>query len=578
MYNNNQINNEYSRWLEHELPDKALGEELVSIKGDEEAIRDRFYRDLEFGTGGLRGVLGAGVNRMNVCTVAKATQGFANDIVKHFENPSVCVSYDSRNNSKLFSKVASAVFAANGIKVYLWPELMPTPALSFSVRYFKASGGVMITASHNPAKYNGYKAYGSDGCQIAQELAERIASEIAAIDIFNGVREADFEKAVSDGMIEYIGEDVFDAYIEAVSSQAIDLESIDKDVAISYTPLHGAGKRCVTTVLARNDFNNVKLVMSQSEPDGNFPTCPYPNPEIREALEEGLKAAKKEGSELLIATDPDCDRMGIAVKEKDKDDFRLLSGNQVGILLLDYICSKRQANGSMPKHPVAVKTIVTSEMAAKVAENYKVELREVLTGFKYIGEQIAVLEKDGEADRYIFGFEESYGYLSGAYVRDKDAVDASLLTAEMFAYYKQQGLSLIEVLDSLYAKYGYFDNQLDNFTFEGESGFIAMKNIMEGLRGNIPQLPGRKMLSHSDFKEGVTVFANRASRPTGLPVSDVLRFSYEGDLSVLVRPSGTEPKLKIYYSIKAKDSKEAEDTGREVKEVFASLVKQYSQK
>lgn len=574
MYDDKQIMTEYSRWRAQKLPDPALEKELIAIDGDEEAIRDRFYRDLEFGTGGLRGVLGAGTNRINVCTVAKATQGFANDLLKHHKDPSVCISYDSRNNSKLFSETAASVFAANGIKVYLWSELMPTPALSFSVRYFKASGGVMVTASHNPAKYNGYKAYGSDGCQIAEELAGRVFDEIESLDIFNDIRIMDFESAKAAGMIEYIGEAVFDAFISAVSSQGVNLDSIDKDVAITYTPLHGAGRRCVTTVLARNGFDRVSVVASQAEPNGDFPTCPYPNPEIREALEEGLKAAAEQGSELLIATDPDCDRMGIAVK--DGGEFKLLSGNQVGILLLDYICSQRIAKGTMPAFPVAVKTIVTSDMAIKVAQSYGVELREVLTGFKYIGEQIALLEEKGEESRYIFGFEESYGYLSGAYVRDKDAVDASLLTAEMFAYYKGKGLTLIEVMSSLYKKFGYFENALDNFAFEGAEGFNSMKRIMSSLRENIPQVPGKMLCSRTDFSTGFIYCDGAPDKPTGLPLSDVLRFSYEGDLNIVVRPSGTEPKLKIYYSVKAQDQIEAQALCETVRAQFQALIKDYS--
>ncbi len=573
MYTQEQIQKQYARWLETPMEDAALLDELLSVKGDEEAIKDRFYRELEFGTGGLRGVLGAGVNRMNIYTVAKATQGFANDLLKHFDAPSVCISYDSRNNSTLFAKTAAGVFAANGVKVYIYPELMPTPALSFAVRKKGASGGVMVTASHNPAKYNGYKVYGSDGCQMTIEAADRVLAEIEALDIFEGAKKLPFEEGLNCGMIEYIGEDVFDAFIAAVSAQGVNLATIDKSIPITYTPLNGAGRRCITTALARNGFTNISLVPSQAEPDGNFPTCPYPNPEIREALEEGLRCAKENGSELLIATDPDCDRMGIAVREGE--DFRLLSGNEVGVLLLDYICSQRIKNGTMPEAPVAVKTIVTTEMAVKVCAHYAVALKNVLTGFKFIGEQIALLEEDGHPERYIFGFEESYGYLSGSYVRDKDAVNAALLTAEMFAYYRGEGRSLLEVLASLYARFGYYENALDNFAFEGASGFATMGRIMDGLRSTPPAMPGYKLASHTDYRAQKHTFADGTSEPTGLPASNVLRFSYEGGVSVIVRPSGTEPKLKIYYSIEAESKESAKAVLDEVRGFFGELVKGY---
>ncbi len=573
MYTKNEIDALYALWLASTKEESALQSELESIAGDEAAILDRFYRELEFGTGGLRGVIGAGTNRVNVYTIAKASQGFASDLLARCKKPSVCISYDSRINSTLFAKTAAGVFAANGIKVYIWGELMPTPALSFAVRNKKADGGVMITASHNPAKYNGYKVYGADGCQINIETADRILKQIEAADVFTGVKRMAYEKALASGMVERIGEDVFDAFMDAVSAQGINVDCIDKNVSITYTPLNGAGKRCVTTILARNGFNKVSLVASQAEPDGNFPTCPYPNPEIREALEEGLKAAAQNQSDLLIATDPDCDRMGIAVR--DQNEYRLLSGNQVGVLLFDYICAQRLCRHTMPQNPVAVKTIVTTEMAAKVAEHYSVKLYDVLTGFKFIGEVIGELEKDGLEDRYIFGFEESYGYLSGGYVRDKDAVNASLLTAEMFAYYKGKGLTLFEVLDSLSKKYGYFENALDNFAFEGASGFETMQRIMGDFTKNAPVPRGRRLLERTDFLAQTVYLANGDKKSTKLPASSVLRFRYDDDLSVVVRPSGTEPKLKIYYSVKADSADQAKELSDAVRGFFRGLIEGY---
>lgn len=574
MYTPEQISAEYARWMAASLKDADLIAELESVKGNDAEISDRFYRDLEFGTGGLRGVIGAGTNRINVHTVAKATQGLSNYLKKDFDAPSVAIAYDSRIKSDLFAKTAAAVFASNGIKVYIYKELMPTPALSFAVRYLKATAGVVVTASHNPSKYNGYKVYGSDGCQMTLDAAAKVLAEIEKSDIFSDVKFGDFEEELEKGNIEYIGEDLITAYINAVSSQAIRMDEIDKNVSIVYTPLNGSGLKCVTRTLKENGFTNILVVPEQEKPDGNFPTCPYPNPEIREALETGLKFAKENQSDILIATDPDCDRMGIAVK--DGDDFTLMTGNQVGILLLDYIAKSRIEKGTMPKDPVAIKTIVTTEMVAKIAQKYGVELINVLTGFKFIGEQILWLEEKGEDDRYIFGFEESYGYLTGSYVRDKDGVDASLMVCEMFAYYKGKGLSLVDVLNNLYEEHGCFINSLKSFTFEGAAGFATMNKIMSDLRENpVTSAVGKKLVALSDYKTSEKAFADGKKEVIELPKSNVLKFDFEDDITVVARPSGTEPKLKLYFSVKADSVDSANALTKKVTDELTELINRY---
>ncbi len=554
---NRQAEENYQLWKKEELADAALQAEMQAIAGDEEAINDRFYRELAFGTGGLRGVLGVGTNRMNIYTVAKATKGLAKYLLAQKENPSIAIAYDSRNNSALFAKVAAGVMAAMGIKVYIWKELMPTPSLSFAVRHFSCDGGIVITASHNPAKYNGYKVYGSDGCQMTSKAADAVLELIGEVDTFRDFAVMDFEEALASGKVEVIAEEVFDAYIAAVSAQSLAGAEVDKSVKIAYTPLYGAGLRSVTECLKRNGFSNVCVVEEQAKPNGNFPTCPYPNPEIREALEVGLKVAKEVDAELLLATDPDCDRVGIAVKEGE--DYRLFSGNEVGMLLLDYICKRRIALGRMPKNPIAVKTIVSIDMAARIAESYGVQMLDVLTGFKFIGEQIALLEAKQEEDRYILGFEESYGYLSGTYVRDKDAVNASLLIAEMFAYYKGENKSLVDVLNALYEKYGYCLNTLYSFEFEGEAGMKKMSGIMENIRRNTPSaIGGKKVEKVLDYQLSVEKdLASGEEKAIALPKSDVIKLLLEGHAVVVFRPSGTEPKLKTYISISAKNKEEA---------------------
>ena len=434
----------YNEWLEKAVKDPDLKTELESVKGKDEEINDRFYRDLEFGTGGLRGVIGAGTNRMNVYTVGKATQGLANYLKNTGKSDlKVAVAYDSRIKSDVFAKHAASIFAANGITANIYTELMPTPMLSWAVRALGCDAGIIVTASHNPAKYNGYKVYGSDGCQVTLEAAEKILGEIEKLNIFADVKSGDFEQFVNEGKIKYIGQDVIDEYIANVKKQSIHPELCAKSgLKVVYTPLNGAGNKPVRRILKEIGINNVVVVKEQEMPDGNFTTCPYPNPEIKEALHLGLELCKTEKPDLLLATDPDSDRVGIAVP--DGDNYVLFTGNEVGAMLLEYICKERIAAGTMPANPVAVKTIVTTDLVKAIAAKYGVELREVLTGFKFIGEQIGFLEAKGEENRYIFGFEESYGYLAGSYVRDKDAVVASMLICEMAAFYRSQGISLVQ--------------------------------------------------------------------------------------------------------------------------------------
>ena len=551
----------YKRWLGKETEEDLLTE-LKAIEGKEEEINDRFYRDLEFGTGGLRGVIGAGTFRMNEHTVARATQGYSNYLNKAAKNPSVSIAYDSRNKSDIFAKTAASVFAANGILVNIYKELMPTPSLSYAVRALNCDGGIVVTASHNPAKYNGYKVYGADGCQITLEVADAILAEIEAVDVFDDVRIMDFEAGLSEGKIKYIEDDVITGFIDAVSERALNPKEIDKNVSIVYTPLNGTGRYCVTRCLKENGYTQITIPKEQEMPDGNFTTCPYPNPEIREALEVGLKKAKEVGSDLLLATDPDCDRVGVAVKEGD--DYQLISGNQMGILLFDYICKTYKANGTMPENPVVVTTIVSTKMIDKIAADYGVEVRRVLTGFKFIGEQIGFLEADGEVDRYIFGFEESYGYLSGGHVRDKDGVNASLLICEMFAHYKAMGISLVQMLNQLYEKYGYFKETLQSITFEGASGAKKMADLMESLRTNAPkEVAGYKVIDVKDYKAGIG----------NLPKSNVLEFNMEDDINVLVRPSGTEPKIKMYYLVKGSSEQAGAEIVAALESYFTEVCK-----
>ena len=532
---------EYNRWLANATADEDIIAELKAM--NEAQIEDAFYRNLAFGTGGLRGTIGAGTNRMNVHTVAKASQGLANYLLKHFAEPSVAIGYDSRIKSDVFAKIAASVFAANGVKVHIWPQLFPVPMVSFATRYLGTSAGVMITASHNPSKYNGYKVYGSDGCQITTEAAAEILAEIEKLDIFADVKSGDFDAAVASGAIADIPEEVYTAFVEEIRKQSVLFgEAVNKDAAIVYSPLNGAGLKPVLRTLREMGYTNITVVKEQEQPDGNFPTCPYPNPEIKEAMALGMAYARQCNADLLLATDPDCDRVGIAVKDA-KGEYVLLSGNETGILLLDYICSQRKKHGKMTQDPVMVKTIVTMDLAERIAAAYDVRTINVLTGFKFIGEQIGLLEKQGKADSYIFGFEESYGYLSGSYVRDKDGVNGAYMICEMFSYYASQGISLLEKLNELYAKYGYCLNTLHSYEFEGSAGFAKMQQIMGHFREGVKAFGNKRVLKVLDYSQGLD----------GLPKSDVLKYLLEGNSSVVVRPSGTEPKLKTYISVSAEN-------------------------
>lgn len=567
------MNAKYLEWTSHTLEDADLTAELESVKGNEEEINDRFYRDLEFGTGGLRGVIGAGTNRMNIYTVRKATQGVADYINQNYPGGSIAISYDSRIKSDVFAKEVARVCAANGVKAYIYPELMPTPALSFAVRELKCAMGVMITASHNPAKYNGYKAYGPDGCQITNETADAVLANILSVNEFDGVKTVSFEEGLASGMISYIGAEVVESYFAHVLQQSIHSEIVETSgFKVVYTPLNGTGNKPVREILKRIGIDQVTVVKEQELPDGNFPTCPFPNPEIKQALELGMKYCEETGSDLLLATDPDCDRVGIAVKWNG--DYKLLTGNEVGALLLDYIASQRIAMGTMPAKPLAVKTIVTTDLCECIAKKYGIELLNVLTGFKFIGEQIGRMEEKGEEGNYIFGFEESYGYLAGTYVRDKDAVVASMLICEMAAFYSKQGKNLVDVLNELYKTYGYFLCTQQSFAFEGEQGMANMKKIMQELRENPAKAIGPDaVLGFGDYLGRVhTDLTTGAKTPITLPKSDVLMYELENGCKAVIRPSGTEPKIKVYYFVVREDETTAREKEKELQSSFTKLL------
>ena len=550
---------DYKRWLEADLIDFDLKKELRDIEGDDDAIKERFAAALQFGTAGLRGTLGAGTNRMNIWVVRQATQGIADWVKGEGGTQTVAISYDSRLKGWNFARDAAGVLAANGIHVRIYDELMPVPALSFATRYYNCNAGIMVTASHNPAKYNGYKAYGEDGCQMTDAAAAAVYDEIQKLDMFSDVKIADFDEAVKSGMIEYVDDSVYDSYLEKVLEQQVN-PGICKgaDLKVVYTPLNGCGNKLVRRVLKAIGVEDVSIVKEQELPDGNFTTCPYPNPEIKEALQKGLELCEKVQPDLLLATDPDSDRVGIAVRDYDGS-YRLITGNEDGVMLTNYILSCKKEAGTLPEDPVVVKTIVTTKLMEKLCEKYGCELKNVLTGFKYIGEVILNLEKKGEENRYLFGFEESYGYLSGTYVRDKDAVVASMLIAEMAAYYKKQGKSLAEIIDGMYKEYGYYLNQTFAFEFEGAAGMQKMADMMEGVRKDIPQeIAGYKTVKVSDYllkKE--TDLVTGATADITLPTSNVIAVNLENDNAVIFRPSGTEPKIKLYVTAVGKDKDDA---------------------
>ncbi len=541
---------DYKRWLAADLDDPDLKPELQAIEGKEDEIKDRFAVALKFGTAGLRGVLGAGTNRMNVYVVRQATQGLANWVKTQGGSQTVAISYDSRIKSDVFAKAAAEVLAANGVKVRIYDALMPVPALSFATRYYGCNAGIMVTASHNPAKYNGYKAYGPDGCQMTDEAADIVYAEIQKTDVLTGAKVLPFDEGVKAGLIEFVGDDCKQALYEAIEARSVRPGiCATAGLKLVYSPLNGSGLVPVTHVLNDIGITDITIVPEQQYPDGNFPTCPYPNPEIFEALRLGLELAKKSGADLMLATDPDADRVGIAVKCKPGS-YELVSGNEMGVLLLDYICAGRIEKGTMPKNPVAVKSIVSTPLADAVAKHYGVELRSVLTGFKWIGDQIANLEAAGEVDRFIFGFEESYGYLAGPYVRDKDAIIGSMLICEMAAYYRSVGSSIKERLEEIYAQYGRYLNKVDSFEFPGLSGMYKMNSIMESLRANPPkEFAGYAVEKVTDYKK---------PEETGLPAANVLIYSLAGGATVVVRPSGTEPKIKTYFTTLGKDLAEAQ--------------------
>ncbi len=541
---------EYERWLSANLEDPDLKPELLRIKDNDEEIKERFAVSLSFGTAGLRGTLGAGTNRMNIFVVRQATQGVANWVKTQGGNQTVAISYDSRLKSDIFSKEAAGVLAANGINVRIYDSLMPVPALSFATRYYNCNAGIMVTASHNPSKYNGYKAYGPDGCQMTDEAAAVVYAEIQKTDVLTGAKTMSFAEGVEKGLIHFVGDDCKKAFYDAIEACQV-RPGLCKTAGLKlvYSPLNGTGLIPVTKVLGDMGIDDITIVPEQEYPSGYFTTCPYPNPEIFEALEYGLKLAKETGADLMLATDPDADRVGIAMKCPDGS-YELVSGNEMGALLLDYICAGRIEKGTMPKDPVAVMSIVSTPLADAIAEHYGVELRHVLTGFKWIGDQIAKLEADGQEDRFIFGFEESYGYLGGTYARDKDAVIGSMLICEMAAYYRSIGSSIKQRLEEIYSEYGRYLNKVDSFEFPGLSGMDKMAGIMTGLRENPPK----------DF-DGIAVtevIDYAKPEETGLPKANVLIYRLEDGSTAIVRPSGTEPKIKTYFTTKGADLAEAQ--------------------
>ena len=551
----------YRAWRAQPDLDPAMAAELAAIEGDEAAISDRFYRDLAFGTGGLRGVLGAGTNRMNLYTIRRATQGLA-DYLNASELPKkVAIAHDSRHGGELFTREAARVLAANGITACLYPRLEPTPALSWAVRYLGCGAGICITASHNPAKYNGYKVYGADGCQITLEVADKILAAIGQHDYFSTPKLAEYDEALADGRIRLIEDACLDAFVDAVYAQRVGGGEGIADLNLVYTPLNGTGLECVRKLLGKLGVTHLTVVPEQEKPDGDFPTCPYPNPEIREAMQKGLELCNTVHPDLLLGTDPDCDRCGAAVPD-GKGGYRLITGNEMGIILLDYICRTRRAKGTMPENPVAVTTIVSTDMATPVAKKYGVELRRTLTGFKFIGEQIGLLESEGRPDRFIFGFEESYGYLSGAHVRDKDAVNATLLVCEAAAAYAAKGQTLLDAIEALYKEFGYYRNALCSYTFEGETGMHTMQQLMANLRADPPkEIGGYAVEAATDYEvEG-----------TGLPKADVLEYRLAGGHKFMVRPSGTEPKIKVYLSAVG-DSEAAADAVNETLAAAAAAM------
>lgn len=556
------INSLYSEWLEKAVADPDLTAELESIKGNDDEILDRFYKSLEFGTAGLRGVIGAGTNRMNVYTVGRATQGLADYLNANFENPSIAIGYDSRIKSEYFSKEAAKVLAANSVKVYIYDELEPTPCLSFAIRKFHTSSGIILTASHNPGKYNGYKCYDRRGYQMTDEAAEETYNYIQKVDYFTGIKSMDFDKALESGMIEYIGEDVIEEFLDEVQKQCINPEICkNAGLKVIYTPLNGTGNKPVRKILDRIGIKDVYVVPEQELPDGNFPTCPYPNPEIEQVFECGLKMADEIKPDILLATDPDCDRVGIAVPDKDGK-LVLMSGNEVGAMLLNYILSQKKEKGTLSDTAIAVKSFVSTDLAEEIAKKYGCAFKNLLTGFKYIGELITNLEEEGRADDFVMGFEESYGYLAGTHARDKDAVVGSMMICEMASYYKMQGKSLVEVMDDIYSEFGYYCNIVKSYEFEGAAGMEKMAQIMNSLRENPPtEFAGTPVTYIGDYMTSTAKYLDTGrEEKIDLPKSNVLAYKTADGSGVIVRPSGTEPKIKTYITAIGKTKETAQQT------------------
>lgn len=568
------INALYNEWLEKATGDPDLKAELESIKGNDDEILDRFYRSLEFGTAGLRGVIGAGTNRMNIYTVGRATQGLADYLNANYDNPSVAIGYDSRIKSDLFSKEAASVLAANGVKVYIYDELEPTPCLSYAIRYYHTQSGIIITASHNPAKYNGYKCYNPNGYQMTDEEAAEAYEYIQKVDYFTGIKKVDFDDAVNAGKIEFIGEKVINSFLDEVQKQCINPEIVkNADLKVIYTPLNGTGNKPVRAILDRIGVKSVYVVPEQEYPDGNFPTCPFPNPEIKQVFEIGLEMNRKIGADILLATDPDCDRVGIAVPDKTGE-LVLMSGNEVGAMLLNYILSQRLEKGTLPKSAIAVKSFVSTDLAEVIAKKYNCTFKNLLTGFKYIGELITNLEKEGRASDFVMGFEESYGYLAGTHARDKDAVVASMLICEMAAYYKTKNMNLVDVMNSLYDKFGYYCNEVKSYTFEGAQGMEKMAQIMDTLRQNPPKAIGDFIVTAvSDYKTSKITFTDGKEEKIELPKSNVLAFALENGNKVIVRPSGTEPKIKAYLTAVGNDKESASKIAKTLESAADEFMK-----
>lgn len=568
------INALYNEWLEKATGDPDLKAELESIKGNDDEILDRFYRSLEFGTAGLRGVIGAGTNRMNIYTVGRATQGLADYLNANYDNPSVAIGYDSRIKSDLFSKEAASVLAANGVKVYIYDELEPTPCLSYAIRYFHTQSGIIITASHNPAKYNGYKCYNPNGYQMTDEEAAEAYEYIQKVDYFTGIKKVDFDSAVNAEKIEFIGEKVINSFLDEVQKQCINPEIVkNADLKVIYTPLNGTGNKPVRAILDRIGVKSVYVVPEQEYPDGNFPTCPFPNPEIKQVFEIGLEMNRKIGADILLATDPDCDRVGIAVPDKTGE-LVLMSGNEVGAMLLNYILSQRLEKGTLPKSAIAVKSFVSTDLAEVIAKKYNCTFKNLLTGFKYIGELITNLEKEGRASDFVMGFEESYGYLAGTHARDKDAVVASMLICEMAAYYKTKNMNLVDVMNSLYDEFGYYCNEVKSYTFEGAAGMEKMAQIMDTLRQNSPKTIGDfAVTAVSDYKTSKTTFTDGGEEKIELPKSNVLAFALENGNKVIVRPSGTEPKIKAYLTAVGNDKESASKIAKTLESAADEFMK-----